>query len=311
MTTVKTTAKNWKNVLISEDSVIQTGVELFDNWFSRKKGMVKKSIILVTGTSGAGKTTLMTNLTQWIKDVRSYMYLREMESSEVKDQTLNLVTHDNAFVSDDNDCPHFNDFLKQLDIVKPEVLIVDSLQAIAQQDFPEMGEDEGCAHIRRILVKWTKANNAVCFIINHNTKGGEFAGKNTNMQMVDAHMVLEAEDNKGGAEIRTIYWGKKNRKGPRSRMYYEIQDGKIVFFSEEQYADKLTPVENVTKISFVAAIEKTMKSYEALGKNNSQFISELNETKKLVKKKSQGNNIQYLSDMMVFYNNLVQKYAII
>lgn len=307
--TTQITAKNWKDIQVLNEPVIKTGYDIFDKWFSRKSGMVKKSVILVTGTSGAGKTTLMMNIMKWLKNVKTYIYLREMGSDEVKEQTNNIVDHDNNWTSDDTDCPHFNDFMVQLDLIKPEVFVIDSIQAIAAQDFMELGEDKAMAFIRSELIKWTKKNNAICFIIGHNTKEGEFAGKNTNMQMIDAHMVLEAEDNKGTSEIRRIYWGKKNRKGSRSMMYYEIgKDGSITFFSPEEYAGKLAEIEKDKQslkdiqitTNVVDMLESSIKIFlKGLDKSKPNFDSFNKEIKDIQKQYSKmyGNDrITYLAE---------------
>jgi hypothetical protein len=93
------------------------------------------------------------------------------------------------------------------------------------------------------LTSYIKKRKGVLFIIGHNTKAGEFAGANENMQMVDAHMVLEYDKKTG---IRKIYWGQKNRKGPMGTLYYEIKDGKILYFLPEEYE----AVEELAKAGF-------------------------------------------------------------
>jgi len=232
----------FKDIPENTDSSILTTNDKFNQWFSRYTplalkpkfgGMVRKSVVFLTGTSGAGKTTLAFNVIGWTPSVVSSFYARECDLDEIKEQLSPFeVTHDNVHCSDKNIYPHFNDFLEHLERDQPEIVFIDSLQAIANDDFIEMGEDAGVAHIRKVLTEYIKKRRGVLFLIGHNTKEGEFAGKNKNMQMVDAHIIMECDDITG---VRKIYWGKKNRKGPKKSMFYEIQDGTIQFFNPNEY----------------------------------------------------------------------------
>lgn len=224
-------SRNFNNIEIAVSENILTGNQLFDKWFSKDGGIVPGSVIFVTGTSGAGKTTLMVNLMNWLKNHKSSLYSREMKIGSLKQQVKDYdFDNDKAFFADEDDCPHVKNYIDELSIIKPEIVIVDSLQAIACVDYPEFSEEKGSIHVREILTKWCKDNNSTLFIIGHNTKDNEFAGKNTNMQMVDAHMVLEYDKK---TETRKMFWGKKNRKGPMGQLFYEINDGEITFHESE------------------------------------------------------------------------------
>ncbi len=227
------------------DSSVLTTNHKFNKWFSRyspdapKKpkfgGMVRKSVIFVTGTSGAGKTTTMVNIMNWTPDITSSLYARECDLDEIKDQISPFeVTHKNAHFSDATIYPTFSDYMNHLKKDQPEMVFVDSLQAIATAEHRsmKMTKDDAAEYIRQELTNYIKERKGILFLIGHNTKEGEFAGKNTNMQMVDAHMVLEYDKKSG---VRKIYWGQKNRKGPMTMMYYEIHDGQIEYFNPDEY----------------------------------------------------------------------------
>ena len=225
-------SKSFGDIKVVNEKTIMTGNQMFDKWFSKDGGIVPGSIIFVTGTSGAGKTTLMINLMNWLKNNKSSFYSREMSISSLKQQVKDYnFKNNNAYFVDDEDCPHINDYFKELDVIKPEVVIVDSLQAIASADFPEMSEEKASVIVRQKLEQWCKANGSTLFLIGHNTKDNEFAGKNTNMQMVDAHMVLEYDKK---TETRRIFWGKKNRKGPMGELFYKIVNGSIEFMENKE-----------------------------------------------------------------------------
>lgn len=275
----------FSEIKVEKNQTIKTGVKKFDTWFSRLGGMVLKSIVFVTGDSGAGKTTLMMNIMKWLPNTKSAFYERESTLDEVKGQIAPLTLDDNALLMDYTTHPHFEDFMATLEAEKPQIVIVDSLQAIAKEDYADINEDKAIDTMRIRLSRYTKENNAVLFIIGHNTKEGEFAGKNTNMQMVDAHMVLNYDKK---SNVRVISWGQKNRKGPMGSMYYEIQNGEIVFFNNDEY--KLPEVEvklEASKfISFskeVSEVIKTLlKEYQSRP-NYSKFIVDYNNSMKELK----------------------------
>ena len=284
-------SKSFNQIESIGGKTIKTGNELFDEWFSKDGGIVPGSIIFVTGTSGAGKTTLMVNLMNWLKGYKLSLYSREMSIGSIKHQMSGYVfDNSSAYFVDDSDCPHLDEYFKELDLVKPEFVIVDSLQAIALADFPEMSEEKGSIIVRQKLEQWCKANGSTLFLIGHNTKDNEFAGKNTNMQMVDAHMVLEYDQK---TETRRIFWGKKNRKGPMGQLYYTIDNGSIEFsktnlsdlpkkdgslYTEfeifvKQYVSKLDP-KDARVIDFKKDINYISdKIYKECGKDENEYIA--------------------------------------
>lgn len=288
------------------DPTIKTGQEKFDIFCSRDIGQVLGTITLVTGTSGAGKTTLMINLMQWYQNYSTSMYLREMKAHRIKNQTRGVLNNLNALISDQSTLPTFDDYMAYLDEIKPTVVFVDSLQCIANEDFPNMPSESACDYIRIKLTKWAQDNNAVVFLIGHNTKDDKFAGKNEHMQMVDAHLVME-RDRK--TKLRSMYWGEKNRNGgPDTPLYYEIHDGKIIFFTEEEYYEKLNPT--ATQVPFMDAVAKLLKLYESAGSKNTNFATELKESKKLVKQKTGDASVLVASEMIIVLNNLINKYNV-
>ncbi len=278
---------NFNQIKVSNAPTLKTGNEKFDNWFSKKGGMVLRSAVYVSGTSGAGKTTLMVNMMNWLKDVTTCMYEREVEAQDVKEQTSNIVfNHNNAHICDIKTHPHFNEFLKELDTLKPKVVIVDSLQAIAMDDFPEMNEDDACNHIVKILRQWTSDNNAVLFLIGHNTKEGEFAGKNTIMQFMDAHIDMVFDKK---ANTRTMSWGKKNRKGPMGTLYYTFEESGLELHTTEEWEAKTQ--ERDFRNSFINFVTKYASTVNVNNEAGEKFVAEYNKALKQINKSNDGNEI--------------------
>ena len=264
----------FEDVEVYNEPTLLTGRDRFDNWFSADKGIVWGSAIYVSGTSGSGKTTLMVNLMKWLAPQRVSMYLREMEDRSVKAQTDYIkMPKGSAYLSDVKSCPTFDEYMEELDKLKPSVVIVDSLQVIAKEDFiakGTMSEDDACYYIIKTLRDWCSKNNAILFLIGHNTKEGEFAGKNTIIQMMDAHIVM-VHDKKN--DCRTISWGQKNRKGPMGMLYYDFGKEEIVFFLEEEWESKEEGKRNLLSFvmnassAYLSTIDKKNPNYNKFKKD--------------------------------------------
>lgn len=261
-----------------EPSVL-TGNSTLDNWWSKSGGIVIGSSIFLTGTSGAGKTTLAVFLMKILNEYKTALWSREMPRADVKEQTNRMnVNHSNALIADDDTCPTFEQFIEALDHHKPKFVIVDSLQVVAKGvEFSENGESDVQFEIIQTLRKWIKENDAVLFMIGHNKKDGEFRGDNTIMQMFDAH--IEMIHHKKG-DFRTIAWGQKNRKGPLGMLYYEFVDSELAieFFTEDEWkiikkGTSITDMVNSTLESYINAYSNN-KNYKVFRK---EFIKLYNE----------------------------------
>lgn len=214
---------------------LMTLKEEFDIWFSRFGGIVLGSSIYVTGTSGGGKSTLMANIMTWLKDEVSLMYSREMLAKYLKAQVSDLKFPDNAYIADVEDNPNFDSFMQDVYKLQPKIIIIDSLQVIAKEDYVMtgiMGEDAACYKIIKTLRDYVNSVNGVLFLIGHNTKDGVFAGANTNMQMIDAHIDIVYDKI---TNTRTMSWGQKNRKGPMGEpLPFSIDKSEIIFNSKNE-----------------------------------------------------------------------------
>lgn len=277
---------------------ILTGNKLFDEWFSKDGGIIPETVILVTGTSGAGKTTLMVNLMNWLPDYTISFYSREMAKKSIKHQIRGYnFNNSKAYFADEEDCPHLEDYLKELDELRPEFVIVDSMQAIALEDYPDIHDQLASVKVRELLTKKCQEIGATLFLIGHNTKDNQFEGKNTNMQMVDAHMVLEADDK---TNIRKMYWGFKNRKGPKGVLNYRINNGSIEFYK---------PFEEVSFYdSFNSFVESYCRQLDQSSQKYVDFRKEFSSLSRKLFKKHESNKFQYLNEIMILFHQLLVKY---
>ena len=305
--TIKNRSININKVKPVIEPTLKIGVDKFDKWFSKDGGVVIGSAIYVTGSSGAGKTTLMINLMKWLGSVKTSMYLKEMSKESTREQTSNIVfNHDNAFVSDEENCPTFDDYMEELEILKPKVIIIDSLQAIAQMDYADISEDSACNKIVARLRKYITKNNAILFLIGHVTKDDTFAGRNTIMQYMDAHMELIFHKKE---KYRTISWGQKNRKGPMGTLYYTFGKEGIEFYTEGEWSIKNSEGRNLS-----SEVLKTIQDYlDTIDKKNikhSEFKSEYNKRSNEIHKNYSDNELAYTMKLIELTQELTTKYSL-
>lgn len=227
-------AEKFSNIQPKNEPTIKTGIKILDDWFSNKGGMVIGSAIFLTGTSGAGKTTLMAFFAKMLNNLTYSIYSREMPKHALKEQVDRLnINNDNLYISDAETRPTFDSFVEALNEIKPRIVVMDSIQVVAKEDFPNMSEADAIYHIIKTLRDWTDKNNAVLFVIGHVTKEGVFRGDNTIMQMFDAHMEMIFDKK---TNSRTLSWGQKNRKGPMGEpLYYDFTNDDILFFTEMEW----------------------------------------------------------------------------
>ena len=191
--------KNYQNVELIETPSVKVGDSLLDNLFSSQGGIEWANLIFLTGTSGAGKTTLCKKLQSLISEYVSVFYSREMLSSLVKKQTLRLeITHKNAFIADSKDYPHFNTFMKMIEERGDvKILILDSIQRIAVDFIKDgMSREAAMRHIYDVLTEWKDRTNGIVILIGQLTKDGDFEGASFLKFDADAHVHMVFDDKK-------------------------------------------------------------------------------------------------------------------
>lgn len=156
-------------------------------------GLVKGSLVLVSGDPGIGKSTLMLMLSGKIADKMKVLYVSGEESCEqIKMRADRLgVKSDNLFVFSETD---MESIYNQLDEIKPDCLIIDSIQTMCDAT---IGSAAGSvSQIREVtgsLMKVAKMRGITTLIVGHVTKDGTIAGPKILEHMVDTVLYFEGE----------------------------------------------------------------------------------------------------------------------
>ncbi|MBT5869187.1 MAG: DNA repair protein RadA [Nitrospinaceae bacterium] len=188
---------------------LTTGIAEFDRVLGG--GMVEGSLILIGGEPGIGKSTLvlqsMGHLARLGKNV---LYVSGEESgSQIKLRAERLdALSENLLVSSEI-C--VEEILQLLDKVKPDVLVLDSVQTFYTSDLQSAPGSIG--QVREVAFKIFQAikhRGLPTLLIGHINKDGAIAGPKSLEHIVDTVIYFEGEQGHAYRALRAI----KNRFGP-------------------------------------------------------------------------------------------------
>ncbi len=173
-------------------------------------GVVKGSLILVGGDPGIGKSTLLLQVAHNIaSSKRLVLYVSGEESvkqTKLRAQRLGVDSENLYIVAENN----LEKIKYHVEILKPEVLIVDSIQTVYG---PEIASAPGSvSQVREAtnqFMNLSKKNGISTFLVGHVTKTGTIAGPKVLEHMVDTVLYFEGE----GHNLFRILRAVKNRFG--------------------------------------------------------------------------------------------------
>ncbi|MCG3703066.1 DNA repair protein RadA [Aliarcobacter butzleri] len=178
-------------------------------------GIVPGSLILIGGSPGVGKSTLLLKVAGSIaKSNKKVLYVSGEESAgQIKLRANRLEANsDNLFLLSEIKLEEIMDELLREDY---EVCIIDSIQTIYSSSLTSApGSVSQVREITFELMRKAKESNIAMFIIGHITKDGSIAGPRVLEHMVDTVLYFEGEASR---ELRMLR-GFKNRFGSTSEI---------------------------------------------------------------------------------------------
>lgn len=185
-----------------------TGFEEFDRVLGN--GLVQGSLVLLAGDPGIGKSTLVLQASKSIcESKKKLLYVCAEESSsqiKLRAQRLN-VNSDLLYVYSQT---NFENIKSQIEEIKPEVIVIDSIQAIYTQNITSgAGSVSQIRECTNALMEIAKTKNITVVIIGHVTKDGNIAGPKVLEHMVDTVIYFEGDRYKSYRLLRC----NKNRFG--------------------------------------------------------------------------------------------------
>lgn len=185
-----------------------TGFEEFDRVLGG--GLVQGSLVLLAGDPGIGKSTLILQTSKSVCEAKKkLLYVcAEESSSQIKLRAKRLdVNSDLLYVYSQT---NFENIKAQIEEIKPEVLVIDSIQAIYTQNITSgAGSVSQIRECTNALMEIAKTKNITVVIIGHVTKDGNIAGPKVLEHMVDTVIYFEGDRYKSYRLLRC----NKNRFG--------------------------------------------------------------------------------------------------
>ena len=174
-------------------------------------GLVPGSLTLIGGDPGIGKSTLMLQLSYALaKQGLKVLYIcgeESVEQTSLRAQRLNIHT-DNLFLLCET---NFSLIKSQIDLINPDIFIVDSIQIIYKSDVTSA--PGSVSQVRETATEFmhiSKGRGIATFLIGHVTKSGEIAGPRVLEHLVDTVLYFEGDKQNHYRMIRVV----KNRFGP-------------------------------------------------------------------------------------------------
>ena len=203
-----------KSVGSADYERIPTGIGELDRVLGG--GLVKGSLVLISGEPGIGKSTLIVQAASHIaKTQGKVLYVSGEESEEQIKMRADRVCDDlgdDLFVMSETNMETIEN---AVDDMKPGFLIIDSLQTMYTSELDSapgsVSQVRACGNI---LMKYGKTRNLPVFIVAHVTKSGDLAGPKIVEHLVDCVLNFTGERDHDIRILRAF----KNRFGTTSEI---------------------------------------------------------------------------------------------
>jgi len=173
----------------SESVAMATGVAEFDRVLD--DGLVPGSVTLVSGEPGIGKSTLLLQIASTWPGRALYVSAEESaQQVRLRAKRLGANDDDTYLVS----AMSLGDIVGAIDKVKPTLVVVDSVQTIADETIESApGSVTQVRECSFRLVQEAKARNIAILLVGHVTKDGNIAGPRLLEHVVDTVVSFEGD----------------------------------------------------------------------------------------------------------------------
>jgi DNA repair protein RadA/Sms len=174
-------------------------------------GIVAGALMLIAGDPGIGKSTLLLQVAEALASqglVVLYVCGEEsVEQTSLRARRLCAVSENLLLFSETN----FSHIKMQIDRLKPDILIIDSIQILYKSELPSApGSVSQVREIATEFMHLSKGMGIATFLVGHVTKSGEIAGPRVLEHIVDTVLEFEGDRQHGYRLLRAV----KNRFGP-------------------------------------------------------------------------------------------------
>lgn len=198
---------------LSNEIRMSTNISEFDRVLGG--GLVQGSLVLIAGDPGIGKSTILLQTSGLLcENNKKVLYVSAEESSnQIKLRADRLsIKAESLYIY-----PQTNlEFIKkEIENIKPDVVVVDSIQAIYTQNMSSSaGSVSQIRECCNFLMQMAKNENITVIVVGHVTKDGNIAGPKVLEHMVDTVIYFEGDKYKSYRLLRAV----KNRFGNTSEV---------------------------------------------------------------------------------------------
>jgi DNA repair protein RadA/Sms len=230
----------YSQIETQDEDRIQTGIKEFDRVLGG--GIVKGSLILLGGSPGIGKSTLILQVADRLtQEGATVLYVSGEESVEqikMRGQRIQINSK-NLFIFCET---NLESILQEAEKLNPDYIIIDSVQTIFSsrlESFP--GSVGQVREVATSLMFHAKHTMTTCFLIGHVTKEGVIAGPKVLEHIVDTVLYFEGDSYHNHRIVRAV----KNRFGATNEIgIFEMTEFGLVaasnpskIFLQERLAD--------------------------------------------------------------------------
>lgn len=184
-------------------------------------GLVKGSIVLLSGDPGIGKSTILLQICEKFGREHNILYVSGEESAhQIKIRAERLgVTTDKLSVLCDTDAEYISEYILTQ---KPDIVIIDSIQTMEIGELTSSpGSITQVRECTNLFTRTAKASNIPVFLVGHVNKDGNIAGPKVLEHIVDCVLYFEGDRNTSYRILRAV----KNRYGSTNEIgVFEMLD---------------------------------------------------------------------------------------
>ena len=172
-------------------------------------GIVKGSVILLSGDPGIGKSTILLQVCNALQRDIKILYVSGEESAiQIKLRAKRIgVESDSVSVMTETDVQTVCEYINS---ARPDLVMIDSIQTMQHPDISSSpGSIVQVRESANLLLRTGKSLDIPIFIVGHVNKGGDIAGPKVMEHIVDTVLYFEGERNQSYRILRAI----KNRFG--------------------------------------------------------------------------------------------------
>lgn len=213
------TASPVTEISIENEHRYKSGIDELDRVLGG--GIVKGSVVLLSGEPGIGKSTILLQMCGKISTNFNILYVSGEESSrQLKLRAGRLgVNNSNLLVMSENDAEAICEYIHSN---KPDIVMVDSIQTMCIGELnTSAGSVSQVRECTNLFMRMAKQLDIPVFIVGHVNKDGGIAGPKVMEHIVDAVLYFEGDRNYSYRILRAT----KNRFGSTNEIgVFEMRD---------------------------------------------------------------------------------------